>query len=1108
MKDDFSVLIQNRTEFEKGNPAGVFLSLPATKDELHKAMKALNITAQKPQDFFLNGYSTDEKRRIDIPLEWVREADLDKMNFLAARLEAMTPEQLEKLDAVLHSDFKPQDLNGLISQTFNTDFYSHVPGIFSYKELGDYFLNDSGRVQMPEEWKAGIDKEDFGFNAALHEDGKLTDYGYIARSGTDWKDLYTGKEIPEQYRIMGYPEAERSAPEMIEQEAAPALALDPQMIAAANPSRPIELKAQKPAEKMKEITDRLEQGIQELFESDRFTEYLQVMSKFHNYSFNNTLLIAMQKPDATLVAGYNSWKNLFGRQVAKGAKGIKVLAPSPFKVKKEMEKTDPKTGRPMTDKSGKPVKEEVEITVPAFKVVSVFDVSQTEGKELPTIGVDELTGDVEQYNDFFKAAELAAPVPVGFEKIESGAKGYYSQTDKRIAINEGMSELQNLKTLIHETAHAMLHDIDLKTPEGQQAQRPDRRTREVQAESVAYAVCQHYGLDTSDYSFAYIATWSSGRELSELKASLETIRSTASKMIKDIDQNFAELTKENEQEKTQTQEAAPVEEKQTGKEPQKEAPQPEQTDNTFSIYQLKDNVPVDYHFRPLDELQAKGLSIDPANYEKVYEAALSPGMDLERIFEKFNISRPEDFKGHSLSVSDVVVLHHSGTDTAHYVDRFGFSDVTKDFQKENPLKAAEQSTEQNENMVDGIINNTPAADRPETKENAAEQISLAQYAETLKQEETAKTTEDTTPPKEEKSPGTGTVYYTINEGAARRAKEINSYSDYIPGSATAEYRRMVDEAIELANRQKKSVDPMYHEKIDSLVDTYARKLAENMNSSFSIEARVPSILITGGSNFPTRKKEKQNAARDRNMEEWKEVQGLLDKIRSTGMGGISADDPQAVQKLEAKLERLQTSQDNMKAVNAYYRKHKTLDGCPNLSAESIAKLKEGMSQQWHVEDKPYPSWALSNNNAEIRRVKGRIAELTRKNETAYAGWEFDGGKVEVNREDNRLQIFFEEKPDEKTRETLKGNGFRWSPNAGTWQRQLNDNAIYAADRLSCIRPLSGKSPVQIQKEARTAASKQEQKPSIRAQLAKDKETVKAAPKKEVEKTKKQGLERS
>ena len=705
--------------------------------------------------------------------------------------------------------------------------------------------------------------------------------------------------------------------------------------------------------------------------------------------------------------------------------------------------------------------------------------------------------------------------------------------------------------------------------------------------------------------------------------------------------------------------------------------------DAFGIYQLKDGDGMrDYRFEPYDRLQAAGLSVEATNYNLVYTAELTPGTSLEDIYTRFNTNHPEDFKGHSLSVSDIVVLHQNGENTAHYVDRIGYRDVpeflrgqvqqltpdglmtgeqittprgsfsvtamsreqmkaagygvhhqsedgkylimgngTRAFAvaaepPENYLKAAEQTTEQNGNMIDGIINNTPAADGLEAA--TGEQISLEQYAKTIQQEETAAepdiaritaasksrydgmvalfTIDDKihigksenydnkghydnsdnsllyvsdcqhaftfltsegcihpqdealkqgiytqeaykefaritdflaqagfTPEKEfcfdgkpfslqadtpeQAAPEAKTIYYAINEGAARRANDVNSFYDYKPGSATAEYRQMVDKAVEIAEHQKKRVDPMYHEKIDSLVDTYARKLAENMNSSFSIEARVPSILIAGGSNFPVRKKEKQNAARDRNMEDWNEIQGLLDKIRSTGMGGISADDPQAIQKLEAKLEKLQAAQDTMKAVNAYYRKHKTLDGCPNLSAERIEAMKAEMSSQWHIQDKPYPSWALSNNNAEIRRIKGRIAELTRKQETAYAGWEFDGGTVEMNREDNRLQIFFEEKPDEQTRETLKENGFRWSPKAGAWQRQLNDNAIYAADRLSCIKPLSGKSPVEIQKEARTAA-KTEKKPSIRAQLAQDKEVLKNAPKKAAEKSKKQDLERS
>ncbi len=304
---------------------------------------------------------------------------------------------------------------------------------------------------------------------------------------------------------------------------------------------PLELTAANSVGKIKELTDKLEQGIKDLFESERFKNYLNVMSQFHNYSMNNTILIAMQKPDATRVAGYHSWKNKFQRQVLKGEQGIKVLAPAPYKIKKKVEKVDPNTGRPVIGKDGKPVMEEREITVQAFKVVSVFDVSQTEGKELPSIGVNELSGDVEQYADFFKAVERTSPVPVGFEKIEGSAKGYYNQTEKRIVIGEGMSELQNLKTLMHEIAHARLHDIDLKASVAKQADQPDRRTREVQAESIAYAVCQHYGLDTSNYSFAYVAGWSSGRELSELKASLETIQSTVSELIKDIDRNFAEL---------------------------------------------------------------------------------------------------------------------------------------------------------------------------------------------------------------------------------------------------------------------------------------------------------------------------------------------------------------------------------------------------------------------------------------------------------------------------------------------------------------------------------------------------------------------------------------
>ena len=296
----------------------------------------------------------------------------------------------------------------------------------------------------------------------------------------------------------------------------------------------------KQLDRVKEITDQLEAGIHDLFESERYQQWLTTMSRFHNYSLNNTMLIAMQKPEATLVAGYTAWQKQFGRQVQKGEKGIKILAPAPYKEMVEMDKIDPDTRLPVLDENGDPVKEEQEVTRPAYKVVSVFDVSQTDGKELPTIGVNELTGDVERYEQFFEALKLSCPVPMEFENIQGGAKGYYHQTDKRIAIQEGMSQLQTVKTAIHEMAHQKLHSMENDLT---------KNSKEVEAESVAYTVCQHFGIDTSDYSFGYIAGWSEGKETPELKASLQTIRNAAKEMINDIEGHLLELTKENDIEK-------------------------------------------------------------------------------------------------------------------------------------------------------------------------------------------------------------------------------------------------------------------------------------------------------------------------------------------------------------------------------------------------------------------------------------------------------------------------------------------------------------------------------------------------------------------------------
>lgn len=358
----------------------------------------------------------------------------------------------------------------------------------------------------------------------------------------------------------------------------------------------------KSAQQVREITDKLEQGIKELFESERFKEYLRTMSKFYHYSFSNTLLIAMQKPEATYVAGYTSWQRNFDRQVMKGEKGIKILAPAPYKAKEEREKIDPSTQKPILDADGKPVTETVEVMRPAFKVVSVFDISQTDGKELPDIIVDELSGSVENYAAFFEALKQESPVPIAFEDIPGGAKGYFSPVENRIAIQEGMSEIQTIKTAIHEIAHAKLHSIDRPEPEptwkivmisdggtkrdflsgfaseteaneaaeregwrfvdenrfewrleveentsAVQEMRKDHHTKEVEAESVAYTVCQRYGIETSDYSFGYIAGWSSDKETKELKGSLETIRKTAAEMIDSIDAKLKVLMAEKAQ---------------------------------------------------------------------------------------------------------------------------------------------------------------------------------------------------------------------------------------------------------------------------------------------------------------------------------------------------------------------------------------------------------------------------------------------------------------------------------------------------------------------------------------------------------------------------------
>lgn len=544
----FSIFLDNRAEAQTGGPHGYWLSLPTTAEQVQEALKEIHITADNQQDLFIGGFSAPEGKPLELPEDLIKAASVDELNFLATQLQRLDAVELTELNAAMQSPAKMQTIGQLLDYAENTDCFVLI-NAKDNRSLGEYYLNDSGLFVVPDPWKPAIDTDRLGSFIASEEQGTFTDYGYILRTSDEWQRVHEGQPVPEEYRVMAYP-----APEILREESK----VQPEAAAptkAPQPVTPILLNGQNSAERMKEITDRLETGIQELFESERYKAYLTTMSKFHSYSFNNTLLIAMQ--GGQLVAGYNKWRDDFHRNVKKGEKAIKILAPAPFKAKKEVQKLDAQ-GRPVMGKDGKPVTEVQEIQVPAFKIVSVFDVSQTEGEPLPSIGVEELTGSVERYGEFFKALEQTSPVPIGFEDIPGGSHGYYHPTEKRIAIQEGMSELQTLKTAIHEIAHSKLHAIDPEATAIEQADRPDSRTREVQAESVAYAVCQHYGLDTSDYSFGYVAGWSSGKDLKELKASLETIRATAHELITTIDGHLAQLQQQRQAQQEQPQ-AAPLE---------------------------------------------------------------------------------------------------------------------------------------------------------------------------------------------------------------------------------------------------------------------------------------------------------------------------------------------------------------------------------------------------------------------------------------------------------------------------------------------------------------------------------------------------------------------
>ena len=734
MSEQFSIMIGNRSRFEAGDPGGYWLDMPATKEQLHEAMQSVGITADNPQDFSIRGFSDDPEKHIALPYEMVCAASVDELNFLAARIEQLDPAEIGKLNAALQQKNGFENIGQVIDFTYNVDFYVHIPEVHTYRDLGDYYLNQSGMVQMPEEWKGGIDLTAFGRNAAEQEKGAFTEYGYIVESGDEWERQFEGREVPEEYRIMSYPQQERGEQDKAFMDAAEAQQTEtpPAEPPQPRPVVPIILSSEKPGDKVKEITARLEQGIQAVFDSDRYKEFLTAMSKFHDYSLNNTILIAMQ--GGNLVKGYSQWQKEFDRHVKSGEKGIKIFAPAPYKVKKLVDKIDPDTRKPILDSEGKTVKEEKEVTVPAFKVVTVFDISQTEGKEFPDLSVKPLLADVEQYEDFFAALEKASPVPIAFEQITNGANGYFSLTDKRIAIKEGVSELQAVKTAIHEIAHAKLHDVDLNAPPEQQ-NRVDRHTREVEAESVAYTVCQHFGLDTSDYSFGYVAGGSSGKEMTELKASLETIQATAKELITEIEGHFTELQQQREAEQEQQ---TPVFDKLPPE--QQQALSDTVKDTLQMLVDADKRIYGDVTGKTLEAIAAQGYSYKDGQLEKQQPEAtpdsLMTGETVKTPRGNFHIT---DMSREQIEAAGFG-FHHASEDGKYLIMGNGtqaFAIAAEQPQRDNPLKHVEDTIEQNDNNFDGLINNTPQTPTVadfEQRAKAGETISVTDLAKAVKVE--------------------------------------------------------------------------------------------------------------------------------------------------------------------------------------------------------------------------------------------------------------------------------------------------------------------------------------------------------------------------------------
>ena len=484
---------------------------------------------------------------------------------------------------------------------------------------------------------------------------------------------------------------------------------------------------------MDSIMQSLESGVEELFTSNRYQEFLKTMAKFHNYSFNNTMLIAMQRPDATLVTSYKNWQSM-GRQVMKGEKGITIIAPAPYKKMKEKEVLD-ENQRPIMGTDGKPKTEQVEVTVPHFKAVTVFDIAQTSGEPIQTLAPELLTAAVQDFDSFMQAIQKISPVPIRFDEIDGNANGYYHNADKEIVIKKGLSESQTLKTAIHETVHAKLHDKEIMESLGVEK---DRLTKEVEAESVAYCVCSSFGLDTSDYSFPYIAGWSSSREMKEMKASMDVIRKTAGEMIDQLTEELEIILEEKQKTELHEKygilvdalEAAGYRYDYRESEPGHIVLAPDGTHkiagylqfeswgdikdwledtiaegtdiservdralypfkfdytleeemfrgngDRYAIYHVDEGTPGKQHlFMNMAMVKEDGITIDAANYKCVYSGRLHGNEKLDDLYAVFNDNPPADYKAHSMSVSDVIITNRGGDMQAYYVDRFGFAEL-------------------------------------------------------------------------------------------------------------------------------------------------------------------------------------------------------------------------------------------------------------------------------------------------------------------------------------------------------------------------------------------------------------------------------------------------